>query len=364
MINCKTAQYYLESCNYNVVDIKRIPEGSNHVVFMVTLKNNQTVICKFPVQRLTETNHNLPNYDTLFGGELSLDRETALYDLARIEGQVPAPIVYNHLKIENVEFIVLELMPGKSFTEFLDTNNHSKIAYLNSLKELGKDFANIQKIQFKSFGNILKEKIVPENLFNFIDYFTPIIQKRITKALKKGAFTNDETLLVKKFFRDKINYFKPILSSDHKPAVMVFTDMHADNYFVDSFGKPSGYFDLESSQAAPAELEFYGFRFFLFNYYDQKTMELAEKSFFDGYKEAGGLFAPQLPIEHQLIDFLSACRLLELTESYWGYSDGLRDLWAFKIKSILMEYIITDKIDYIAISNIFREKTKQPHTPN
>ena len=60
--------------------------------------------------------------------------------------------------------------------------------------------------------------------------------------------------------------------------------MHAENFYVDHFGKPSGYFDLESAQAAPAALEFYGFRFFLFNFYDEECFKAAEGAFFTGRK--------------------------------------------------------------------------------
>ena len=364
MITCETAKHYLETSNYHVVDIKLIPEGSNHKVFIVTLEDNRKVICKFPIQRHTETDHTSKHLDTLFGGELSLDRETSLYNLARESGHVPAPIVFDHVRVDDIEFIVLELMSGESFAEFLNKNNHSKSTYLSSLNKLGRDFANIQKISFESYGNIMKDKIMPEHLLNFVDYFTTIINNRIEKAFKKGAFTKDELKIIKEFFTEKLWYFKPLLDHELTPPVMVFTDMHADNYFVDATGKPSGYFDLESSQAAPAALEFYGMRFFLFNYYDSATMIEAEQSFFEGYNDAGGLYAPQSDMDHQLIDFLSACRLLELTESYWGHRDGLRDLWAFKMKNILMQYLFTDQVDYISLSNIFREKTLQPHHPN
>lgn len=364
MINCKTAKYYLEASQYHVVDIKLIPEGSNHKVFIVTLENNRQVICKFPIQRPTELNHNASHLDTLFGGELSLDRETELYNLARLKGHVPAPEVYAHLSVEGVDFILLELMPGISFTKYLDEIGHKKSDYLNALKLLGGSFANIQKTKFKSYGNIMHHGIAPQNLLNFADRFAPIIENRLSKAYKKGALNQDEWDRLKFFFFEKLEYFKPSLELSTKPPVMVFTDMHADNYHVDSTGRPSGFFDLESSQAAPAELEFYGFRFFLFNYYDTATMKEAENAFFQGYNAEGGLYSPKTNLDHELIDYLSACRLLELTESYWEYKDGLRDLWAFKIKGVLMNYYEDGTIDYIQLSNIFREKTKQPNTPN
>lgn len=364
MITCKAAKKLLSKAGHEVKDIQLIPEGSNHKVFIVTTKDNVKMICKFPTQRYTENNMSIANVDTLYGGELSLKREASLYTLAREKGYVPTPKVYVLCNIDGFEFILLEMMSGVSFREYVHNNNYSLDKFLNSLELLGADFAGIQSITFESYGDIMsQDKISPSNLTNFADRFSKIIKRRIDKANKKGVFTSHELELVTNFFFRRLEEFHPYLSIDKKPPVMVFTDMHADNYFVDESGKPSGYFDLESSQAAPAELEFYGLKFFLFNYFDEDTMCKAEKAFYKGYISSGGKYAPKDEIDNTLIDFLSGCRLLELTESYWGYIDGLRDLWGYKMKAILLNYILYGKVDYIAISNIYREKTKQPCSP-
>lgn len=363
MVTCQLARRLMLKAGYGIKDIKLIPEGSNHKVFIITSEDNTKMICKFPTQRHTENNMATTNIDTLFGGKLSLEREASLYRLAKEIGSVPAPTVYKICNIDGFEFILLEMMSGISFRDYICNNDYSLDKFLNSLELLGRDFAKIHTVTFKSYGDIMPQKeISPPNLTNFADRFSKIIENRISKAYKKGSFTPKELDLVTNFFSRKLEEFRPYLSIENKPPVMVFTDMHADNYFVDNNGEPSGYFDLESSQAAPAELEFYGFRFFLFNYFEADTMEKAEKAFFRGYAFAGGKYAPKNEIDNAFIDFLSGCRLLELTESYWGYIDGLRDFWAFKMKSILLDYILYEKIDYIALSKIFREKTKQSNS--
>ncbi|MCH4886348.1 aminoglycoside phosphotransferase family protein [Acidaminobacter sp. JC074] len=359
MITIDKVEELLVKSSIEVSDIEFIPEGSNHQVFIITALGKK-MICKFPIIRSTETHGNL---DTMFGGELSLERETYLYQLSKSLG-VPAPEFYAHISLDGYDFILIELMKGMPLTKYIETSNFSKVQFLDVMKKLGSDFAKIQSINFNAYGNLIgHNKITPTNLFNFADRFIEIIDRRIERGINKGAFTSEEVVLVEAFFHKRINDFKPLLELKSKPATLVFTDMHADNFFVDETGKPSGYFDLESSQAAPAELEFYGFRFFLFNYFDEETFQDAEKAFFSSYKAAGGKYAPTHEKDHELIDFLSACRLLELTESYWGHRDGLRDLWAFKIKTLLMNYIFTLKVDYIGLSDIFREKTKQPRSP-
>lgn len=362
MVTCELAKHLLSKAGVEVKEIHLIPEGSNHIVFEVISEDDRVMICKFPTQRTTENNMSAVKVDTLFGGELSLQREADLYTLARERGLVPAPAVYALCTIEGYEFILLERMPGVSFREYFQNNSYSLDKFYHSLELLGTDFAKVQSFTFESYGDIMSPmKVTPLHLTNFADRFSKVIARSIDKANKKGVFTPKENEVVTHFFRGKLEEFRPYLSAAKKPSVMVFTDMHVDNYFVDDSGKPSGYFDLESSQAAPAELEFYGFRFFLFNYLDAAVMDKAEEAFFRGYLSAGGKYAPKDEIDHRFIDFLSGCRLLELTESYWGYVDGLRDLWGYKMKAILLEFILYGKIDYSAISNIFREKTKQPH---
>jgi aminoglycoside phosphotransferase (APT) family kinase protein len=356
----KYAKAILLKAGFSPKKIHYIPEGSNHEVFLITMEDGKEEILKLPSQRYTEDNGHT---DTLFGGELSLKRESSLYHLARNAG-VPAPEVFSWSPTDPA-YILMEKMPGKSYVSFLEDSNFSKKTFLDSLSALGEDFAKIHQIRFDSFGDIQGEhEIMPQGIDNFSDRFSSIMEMRIDKAEKKGALLAKEAAGARQFFRQKFESLRPLLDREVKPPTMVFTDMHGDNFFVDENGKPSGYFDLESAQAAPAELEFYGFRFFLFNYYDQATFIEAEAAFFTGYEAAGGAFAPKTKEDHQLIDLLAGCRLLELTESYWGYVDGLRDNWAVEIKAILLDYLQTSIVDYVSLADVFRPKTGQPKQPN
>ncbi len=356
----KNAKAILLSAGFSAKSIHYIPEGSNHEVFIVTLEDGEEQILKLPTQRYTEDNGHT---DTLFGGDLSLKRESALYALAKGAG-VPAPKVYAWSPAHPA-FILMEKMPGMPYTEYLQKNNHSKRIFLDSLYALGQDFAKVHQLRFPSFGDIQgSEEIDPVGLTNFADRFSDIMERRVSRAEKKGALSAGEADRARQFFLNTFDSLRPLLERDVKPPTMVFTDMHADNFFVDEAGRPSGFFDLESAQAAPAELEFYGLRFFLFNYYDQSTFQEAEQAFFEGYEEMGGPFAPKTHEDNKLIDLLAGCRLLELTESYWGYIDGLRDNWAIEIKAILMDYLETETINYVALADVFRKKTGQPKQPN
>ena len=79
----------LRDAGYPVASLSAIAEGSNHHVFDVTLENGAQAICKFAKVRETEKGITAANLDTLFGGRLSLDRESYLLSLARNQGGLP-----------------------------------------------------------------------------------------------------------------------------------------------------------------------------------------------------------------------------------------------------------------------------------
>lgn len=354
----------LRGAGYSAASLDVIAEGSNHHVFDVTLENGVQVICKFAKVRETEKGITAAHRDTLFGGRLSLDRESYLLGLARIRGGLPVPRVYGAHDSPLGRFIVLEKSPGISFTEWMAAQDYRLAPFLYSLEALGRDFGKLhRRVRLPSFGDIIDERTIEPGCGNFADRFMAVTEMRIARGLKKGTFTEEEARRITAFFQGRFDALRPALSADECPPVMVFTDMHGRNYFVDKEGVPSGYFDLESAQAAPAALEFYGFRFFLFNFFDAETFPKAEAAFFKGYREADGPCAPETAGDEALIQLLSGCRLLELSESYWGVEDEIRDTWGERMKALLLRYMETGLIDYPALGQMWRERDGQPLHP-
>ncbi len=358
------AQAALESCGYEVKAIRPINEGSNHFVFDVMLAGSRPAICKFAKVRETEQGLYESSRDTLFGGRLSLEREAYLFRMIRQEAGVPTPEVYGSYESPYGKFILLERMNGISQKECMRRSGFSKKTFLDSMRFLGRDFAKIQSITFPSFGNIMAGSVIePAGLRNFSDRWRPVIDMRLKRCLQKQVFTPAELSRVTQFFHEMLAKLRPHFDAQVTPPVLVFTDMHAENFFTDETGRPTGYFDLESAQAAPAALEFYGFRFFLYNFYDAACFQEAEAAFFEGYRAAGGQYAPAGPADESAIDFLAGCRLLELAQSYWGYIDGIRDNWGQEMKRLLLTYMDSGRIDYHAIGAVWRQRDRQPLTP-
>lgn len=360
----ESVRLVLREAGYPVASLSAIAEGSNHDVFDVVLENGAPAICKFAKVRETERGLTAENRDTLFGGRLSLDRESYLLSLAREQGGLPVPEVYGTHDSPLGRYIIMEKSPGISFTEWNETQGYRLQPYLDSLRALGEDFGKLHRnIRLPAFGDIIDGVTIEPNCHNFADRFMAVTEMRLNRGNKKGAFSDEEAQQLRAFFQGKFEALRPLLSADVARPVMVFTDMHGRNYFVDEAGIPSGYFDLESAQAAPAALEFYGFRFFLFNFFDAETFPKAEAAFLEGYCAVGGPCVPTTAEDEELIQVLSGCRLLELAESYWGVVDTIRGTWGQRMKDLLFQYVATDKIDYTALGAMWRERDGQPLHP-
>ena len=351
----------LKENKFNIESIKTLTGGSNHYVFAAKTIEGKDIIIKFPKIRETELAFTDGHKDTLFGGQLSLERESYLFDLVRNAG-LPAPEVYGIYPTDQGDCIVVECSPGCNLMDYMENHSHSLDVFLDIMKSLANDFRLLHKTRYKSFGNIMEDsEIEPAGVSNFADRYLPINDMILERCLAKGGIDEKEHKQLKSFFDGKFKSFRKRLDIKNSPPTLVITDMHGDNFFVKD-NKVSGYFDVESSQAAPLEYELYGLRFFVFNYYNTKEFDLAERDFWLEYSQ-GQIECPDEETDC-LIDFFSACRLLEIFQSYWGHIDGIRDTWGVRIKTILFDYVNTGHIDYIALGAIWRERDKQPLNAN
>ena len=356
----KAAQELIERHGYRIAAIRFIPEGANHFVFDVTLEDSTRLVAKFQ----KTPGNKAERRDSLFGGLVSLERESAVCRLVREKAALPAPTVYLAHHSKEASFLLVEKLVGVPWREYLQEHDFSRDCFLRSLEYLGQDIARLQQIQFRTFGDVMDENTVqPGHIDNFADRFIGVMNVRIDRALKRDVFTTQEIQAIRRYFVSGFQALSGFLQADNAKPVMVFTDMHADNFLVDETGKPSGYFDLESCQAAHPALEFYGLGFFLFNYLSADLFHQAEASFFAGYERTGGVYDRFSSVNAKLENLLATGRMLELSESYLGVKDGLRNSWSSRFKALLWQAIETDRVDYMAVGDIFREKTRQPkHT--
>ncbi len=338
-------------------NLRMLTGGANHIVFEGKDESKKSWIIKFPTVRETEKQFGTAHLDTMFGGELSLARESYLFDLVRESG-IPAPIVMGTYDTPYGNCIVVECTSGCNMPDYMEANGHSFEQFLSIMTSLGNHFRILHKTRFPSFGNIMKDRVIePSGITNFCDRYRSINDGLMEKCRAKGGLSESEFKAVTKFFDEKFKKYEPVFDINVTPATLVITDMHGGNFFVDN-GEVSGYFDLESSQAAPWQFELYGMRFFVFNFYGKEEYELAEKAFWSAYFEGKQDFPNKE--DDEITDFFGACRLMEIFQSYWGHIDGLRDTWGERIKKLLLDYMETGFIDYCSLGEIWRERDGQP----
>ncbi len=342
--------------------IKMLTGGANHTVYSGVDDNDKVWIIKFPTVRETEKQFQGDAHrDTLFGGELSLERECYLFDLVR-EGDVPVPFAKGIFETPYGPCVIVECTPGMPMDKYMHTVDHDFQQFLSIMKSLGSQFSRLHKMRFPSFGNIMTDReIEPAGIMNFAERYMNINKTLMDKCKIKGGLNDEEYIIVEKFFEDKFNEYKELLDIKNSPATLVITDMHGGNFFVEN-GEVSGYFDVESSQAAPWQFELYSMRFFVFNFYGDYEFKEAEKAFWNAYFDGERDFPTKQ--DDELIDFFSICRVMEIFQSYWGHIDGLRDTWGERIKVMLFKYIDTGVVDYSILEEIWRERDCQPKSAN
>lgn len=346
---------------YPIADIHLIPEGANHYVFDILLQDGTPLIAKFK----KELGAGAQRRDSLYGGLVSLERESAIYRLVREKASLAGPKIYVKHESAETSFLLVEKLGGVLWRKHLQRHNYSRECFLRSLEYLGEDIARLQRITFPSFGDVMGgEAVSPSNVDNFGERFNNVMQMRLDRASRRRVFTGEEIERLRHFFVSALSALSGVLSRENTQPVMVLTDLHADNFLVDETGRPSGYFDLESCQAAHPALEFYGLKLFLFNYFDGECFNQAEESFFAGFERVGGAYDRSWHVNAKLETLLAAGRVLELSESYFEYRDGLRDSWSSRFKALLWQALEFGRVDYLAAGDIFREKTGQPRTPN
>ena len=277
------AKNLIESQGYEVEDIKFIPEGRNHFCFDVLLKDGSSTIARFERDNIDGKKR-----DFHYNGFLSLERERNLCNILREEAKLPAPKINGLYGISKDSFLLVEKLPGKSWKEYIQEKNYQLGPFLKSLEFLGEDLAQVQRINFESYGDVIDRNFIqPYGIYNFTDRLKTITNLKLQRAKKSNVLTMPELSEVDKYFRQNFDFIDKKLQFHEEKPVLILTDIHPMNFLVDMNGKPSGYPDLEWCQSGIPSLEFYILKYGLFNYFDNDTFDKAEDAFFRGFRNNG-----------------------------------------------------------------------------
>ncbi len=357
------AKDLIESQGYSVSSIQHIPEGRSHYGFDICFDDGTPAIARFEREREVGSVDG-KRRDFHFNGQLSLEREKNLLEIVKNEADIPAPEVYETYSAGAESFMLVQKLPGVCWKEFLEETDYDLDLYLDSLRFLGSDIAQVQRVKFESHGDVMgRHEVQPYGIKNFADRLAGITDLKLQRAELSGALSEGELDDLRGSLERDLDYLGQKLNGSEDKPVLVLTDLHPMNFLVDDKGKPSGYFDLEFSQAGMPALEFYALKYGLFNYFDKSTFEKAEDAFFDGFEGNGGKYVRTDPVNLSLERTLSVGHLLGAVTSYHGASDGLRDTWSDQFKDIMFDAVQNRDVDYVAISDVPRQKTGQPKHP-
>lgn len=360
-MDTEQAKTLVESQGYQVAAISSIPEGTGHENFALTLDTGDRLVARFEKYKERKGAHQ--HRDGQFGGTLSLEREAALCTLVKGKAGLPAPTVKGVYDTDP-HFLLVEQLPGKWWKEYLEDQQFSFSAYVRSLEFLGADMAQAHTVEFPSYGNAMGDSLVdPPGITNFAKRLEQIIQLKLQAEEEKRALPPKEFQEVRTYFERDLRELEAALDrSDYRP-ILVLSDIHPTNFFVDDNGKPCGYYDLERCQAGVPSFEFFQIRMTMLAYFNEHTFHQAEEAFLRGYAANGGRYDQNDPTTQQLDRLIITGQMLTCVTAYHAWKDGIRDLWSEQFKELLFETITGREINYARTADIFRTKTKQPTEP-
>lgn len=356
------ATQHLTTAGYVVDKIELSPGGSNHYSFEIQFQEGQQSVARFEKKIRIEKDGK--RRDPQYNGILSLEREAYLLTVVRQKAHLPAPVVQKLYRTPEASFLLVEKMPGKYWNTFIKEREYSLSYYLSSLAMLGADLAKAQQVTFPSYGNIMEEGMIePSSTFNFEERLWEITSSRIQLAKEKQALNEREIWEVERYFHSTLD--KIVISQPQRPAspVLILTDLHPTNFFVDECGKPSGYFDLEFCQAGHPAMEFFSISLQFCSYFNKEIFPQAKRAFFEGYRAEGGNYEVESSYTVTIEELLSTGHMLNAVIGYLEVRDGLRDKWSEEFKNILFRNITAKEVDYQGFVDILRAKTKQPRKP-
>ena len=284
----------LELTGHEVESIALIPEGRAHYIFRIVDRAGLISIARFEKSGRGVGLDGIRR-DFEFNGPISISRERNLIDLVREQANLPALRVYGMYEDTPTPFLIVENLPGIYWSEYIEKNNFSKEAYLNSLKFIGFDMANAHKVKFISFGDIIREDIIqPGNITSFAERIRIITEPKIKRAEQLGTLNSNELAYLKHTLQSELSDLEDVTKTSSLQPILAITDIHPKNFLVDDNGKPSGYFDLEYCQSAPPALDFYFLRWFLLNYFEGIS-DQAEEALLERYTANGGTYDSKNP---------------------------------------------------------------------
>ncbi len=362
MVTPEQAQHALSAEGYTVLDIQRERADIGHDKYRVMLDGHENpFVASFPSN--LERAWGQRTIESLFGGEISLEREANIYALAR-ECGLPAPRIRQH-----GTFLLENVMPGKTIKEYVSSlpPEEREAAYLDLVKHVGFVFARAHSKIFSAYGDvgIVEEgRVSVDNAReDYTDRLSDILTHNLAWNGHERSFTHRQLETVRAFVRETLddlsNRGMDIFKDKFAPR-LILANLHRGNVYVTD-GKITGISQFNFAQAGHPAAEFYN-AFWQFADADVAPTPDVHQALLEGYKGGGRTFDTDDLRNRKVMRLLDVNHFLRAATIYATKRDEpMRNRWGKRFKKeIVLPLVNGEEPDYDLFSRIINEKWTPP----
>ncbi len=372
------AEKVLQNAGYTVHSISSAQADIGHHKFLVSLSgkdlDEKTFTASF--QSDLGIKWGTKTVDPLFGGEISLEREAAIYSLARDTG-LPAPVV----RLENGEtpFLLEEVLQGKNMKEYVTAlpKKQQRKAYLDAVRKVGALFARAHEVSFADYGDVVENNLCVMGghslaIANMVDTFEGGYAKRLHNIVTHNlawngherSFTAEELGKVRDYLKKTLQDLEQV--EEFPEPTFVLANLHRGNVLLNDAGEISGISQFNFAQAGVPAAEMYN-AFWQFADAAVAPTAKVHAALVEAYQKSGGQFDPAEEATQKVMNVLNVNHFLRAATVYSSMRDRqdqskpdlMRNRWGKRFKEeILFPLIEQGKVDYDLFSQIINEKWK------
>lgn len=361
------AQNVLQDAGYEVHSIELSQSDVGHVKYLVSLSGRQfdqphTFNASF--QSGLEQKWGAKTVESLFGGEISMQREAAIYQFAREELGLPAPVV--RLEQGEKPFLLEEVLKGKTLQEYVAAlpEEQRESAYLNAVLKVGALFAKAHGYKnLTAYGDMFGNDNRDRALYQ--DRLHDIVTHNLAWNGHEKTFSHEELEKVRDYLQKSLQALERVGDTLPEP-ILVLANLHRGNVNLDENVGIVGVSQFNFAQAGVPAAEMYNAFWQFANPAFAPTAKV-HVTLLGGYHLTGGNFDPTDEATQQVMNILNVNHFLRAATIYSTMRDRqdpskpdlMRNRWGKRFKEeILFPLIDEGKVDYDSFSRIINEKWK------
>ncbi len=370
-MDAKTAESHLFAAGYSAISpIEPVKSDIGHYQFkavLVPIDAPEEVLpqeVKVSFQSDLEKKWDQTTRESIYGGEISPQREAVIYDLARRLG-LPAPKITLVTQDTPVPFLLESILPGQPLKEYissLPTENRNE-AYLQAMEKVGDLFAKAHILGgFRHYGDVVG--LLPDDVANrnssYADRLRNVLAYNLGFNGHEEAFSPSELRKIRSSVQAGLQDLKELEATLGMPGpVFVLANLHRGNVLLNEEGEITGISQFNFAQAAPPAAEFYNaFWQFADPEVSPYTLEV-HSALMHGYKLQGSkaFFNPDDLVDKKIMNLLTINHFLRATTIYSSKKDDpMRNRWGSRFKSEILFPALEGHLEYDTFSRITSEK--------